>query len=178
MSDWPGQLYSPANGTIHPFSWTCIGPVAQPSSASFNASGTWPSANRAIYIPFQIETEITAFQMAVYVGTQSGNLDVGIYDVNNVRLVSTGSTAVGAAGIQLLNIADTTLSPGYYYMALCVDNTTAAFRRITQPDVLTLEVTGVQTQDVGAVTLPNPSVFANPPTAYLPLLTIATKSTV
>jgi hypothetical protein len=135
----------------------------------------WPAANRAIYIPFTINKIVTARKIGVRVTTQSGNLDVGLYDVNAVRLISSGSTAVGAANSnQSIDITDTVLTPGTYFAAMCVDNTTAAFATPTPAmETQLLQVCGVQQQAVGAVTLPNPATFANPASAYIPYLTVA-----
>lgn len=173
MSDFPGSLYQPAFGAI-----TSAAATQSMAAGSFTAAAVWPAANRAIYIPFRVETTVTAYQMAVEVGTQSGNLDIGIYDELGNRLVSSGSTAVAAAGIQAVNITDTVLTPGIYFMALCVDNITAAFTRSSGSAALLLEVQGVQQQAVGAVTLPDPATFANPASAYVPLIAVATTATI
>jgi hypothetical protein len=89
----------------------------------------WPSANRALFIPFTVLTTITVTQIRIHVVTQSGNLDVGIYDDTLTRKVSSGSTAVGASGGQVVDITDTQLNAGRYYFAMVVDNTTANFAR-------------------------------------------------
>lgn len=139
------------------------------SNILMNAAAVWPAINKALYIPVLLNRHATAYQMGVIVGTQSGNLDVGIYDMNGVRLVSAGSTAVAAAGLQIVNITDTPLSPGLYYLAMCVDNTTAAFNRGSVGAVQS-QVSGMQEQAVGAVTLPSTATFANPAASYCPVI--------
>src|SRR5262249_42739307 len=120
--------------------------------------------------PVQIQQTVTVFQMSWQVGTQSGNYDIGIYDQAGNRLVSMGSTAVPVAGMAIANITDTTLKPGTYFLALNVDNVTAtAFKSATVGGV-TLQVCGVQQQAVGAVTLPATATFANPASAYIPVI--------
>lgn len=148
------------------------------AGTTFTAGGVWPAANRALYFPFIVDSVVTAYQMTFEVVTQSGNCDVGIYDERGNRLVSKGSTAVGAAGIQTIDITDTALSPGLYYMALNVDNITASFTRSSSIQAVWLRVMGVQEQAVGAVTLPDPATFANPTSAYVPNFGVALKSTV
>ncbi len=165
----------PQGGTITPAS--LITGVGQHGNPVFSGAAIWPTANTAYYVAFYIDTTVTAYQMAIQVAVQSGNLDVGIYDSLGTRLVSKGSTAVAAAGIQVVDIADTTLTPGTYFMAMCCDNITASFRRWSTPDIQTLRCCGVQEQAVGAVTLPNPATFANPLVAYVPGLAIATQAT-
>ena len=94
-------------------------------------TGRWPEANLAIYIPFTVTEQITIKRILVWIGTSSGNIDVGIYDTDGTRRVSSGSTAMGATNTtQIFDIADTALSPGTYYMAMVVDNITAQFNRI------------------------------------------------
>ncbi len=141
------------------------------------SSATWPAANRAIYAPVCVQQTVTVKKMALLVATQSGNLDVGIYSETGTRLVSSGSTAVAAAGLQSVDITDTTLSPGVYFLAMCVDNTTAAFTRGIVP-VVAQQIAGVQQQAVGAVTLPATATFANAASAYTPLLFALTGSSV
>ena len=178
MSDFPTLVTSmPAPGVASPGSpsFLTFDSIVM-SGGDFTAGAVWPAANRAIYVPFIVDSIVTAYQMAIEVTVQSGNLDVGIYDELGNRLVSKGSTAVGAAGIQLIDITDTVLTPNTYYAALNVDNTTAAVTRISAIAALWLQSIGVQQQAVGAVTLPNPATFANPASAYLPCIAVAFKS--
>lgn len=90
---------------------------------------TWTTANIAILVPMRITETVTVVKMAVANGpTANGNLDVGIYDNTFTKLVSSGSTAQsGTDTIQILDIADTALSPGTYYFALASSSTTATF---------------------------------------------------
>lgn len=181
MSDWPALLRSmEAPGTITPASGNSL--LFDPlniSATSLAVGGVWPAANRAIFLPFMVEAAVTAYMMAIEVTVQSGNCDIGIYDVLGVdRLVSTGSTAVGAAGIQTFNITDTLLLPGVYWAALCIDNITAAVTRSSSISAIWLQSVGVQQQAVGAVTLPDPATLANPAAAYLPNIAVGLKATI
>lgn len=177
MSDFPGGqhfgriFFTSTNGA------SLTGQTLWSSGAATSAGGTWPASNRALYIPFEVDTIVVAKQMAFTVVTQSGNYDIGIYSETGSRLVSTGSTAVPAAGIATANITDTTLTPGTYFMALNIDNTTASVNRASAIPAATLQACGVQQQAVGAVTLPDPATFANPATAYVPQLSVACTAT-
>jgi hypothetical protein len=146
------------------------------SGANFTTGSVWPAANRAIFVPFMVEAAVLVYQMAIEVTVQSGNCDVGIYDTGGTRLVSKGSTAVGAAGLQAFDLTDTLLAPGVYYAALNIDNITAAVTRNANSSALWLQVMGVQQQAVGAVTLPDPATFANPASAYCPNIVVGLKS--
>lgn len=178
MSDFPGVVTNPSRLTLSTFGGTSgAGELVSLTGGTFATGAVWPAANRAIYVPVMVETTVTAYQMGIIVTTSSGNLDVGIYDDRGARLVSMGSTAMGAAGFQAFNIADTVLTPGVYFLAMCVDNTTASIPR-TAALAEHLRSTGVQQQAVGAVTLPNPATFANPASAYVPALMVSVVPTI
>lgn len=169
MPDFPGIAFQIPHGNISTFSESAMtGQAAITMNVTANAA-TWPATNRALYIPVQIDVPVTIVSIAFLVGTQSGNCDVGIYDEHGNRIVSKGSTAVGAAGVQNIDITDTALNPGTYFLAMCVDNTVAAFTAATLLGVVA-QTCGMQQQAVGAVTLPDPATFANPVSSYLPLL--------
>lgn len=172
MSDWPGGFVNVQSTVIGSTGSTSVASDVASSVASTFGAGAWPTANRALYYPFWVEEACLAQKMGVWVTTQSGNLDVGIYDEKGTRLVSMGSTAVGAAGLQVLDIADTWLAPGTYFAAMCVDTTAAFFERTGSVSTNGLRMCGVRQQDVGAVTLPSPATFAVLASNYLTVLSI------
>lgn len=143
-------------------------------SAGTPAANTWTTANTAVYCPFTISWPFLAQKMGVRVTTQSGNLDLGIYDEKGSLLVSLGSTVVAAAGLQVANITDTWLMPGTYYMAMNVDNTTAAFWAYPSATVSAAvsRPSGFQIQAVGAVALPSPATFATYTASNVPTITV------
>lgn len=171
MADFPGSFANPA-GIISTADQK-QSPVGQTTSA-FSAAATWPAANRALYCPVLVESVCVAQQMAVIVGVQSGNLDIGIYNEAGAQLVHAGSTAVGAAGVQVVNITDTTLTPGVYFLALNCDNTTATFNKTSTGAAGAYSALGIQQQAVGAIALPATATFANPAAAYAPLIMAST----
>lgn len=154
-----------------------IGEYILNAGTASTVAQTWVATNRALYIPVIVDVTVTVYQMGFEVGTQSGNCDVGIYDVAKNRLVSAGSTAVAAAGFQAINIADTVLTPGVYFLAMNVDNTTAAVRGCLTA-LTPQQVCGVQQQAVGAVALPNPCTFANAASVFVPYLTASVVATI
>lgn len=169
MPDFPGVLMNPQPISVATFSQTSDAGEASVFFGQAAGNAVWPAANRAIYVPVKVEMPMTVYTMGVIVGAQSGNLDVGVYDEKGNRLVSSGSTAVGSVGFQSINIADTALNVGVYFLAMCVSNTTASFTRWGTAAVA-LQTVGVQQQAVGVVTLPDPATFANPASSYLPLI--------
>jgi len=118
--------------TIHSLSWESVGVSMFMRSATTIAGATlagWPTANWGCLIPFTLSRR-TRFQRIFSLNaTASGNIDLGIYDFNRNKLVSTGSTAMsGNSTIQAIAI-DITLGPGRYYMAVAIDNTTGGVMR-------------------------------------------------
>lgn len=144
-----------------------------------SASAVYPAADRAIFVPFVVFNPLIAVKLGVRNGTAvSGNVDVGIYDDQQNRVVSIGSTPqAGTSAVQSFDIADTTLEPGVYYLALCCDNTTSTFFRLA-PVVTLARAFGVLSQSVGAVTLPNPATFAAAQDAYVPAMFVTTRTVV
>lgn len=60
--------------------------------------------------------------------TVAGNVDCGVFDENGVKLVSAGSTVMaGASAIQNVDVTDTYIGRGRFYLALATNNTTATF---------------------------------------------------
>lgn len=97
--------------------------------ASYTSSG-WATANKALYVPFDLESPAVALNAQIeLLGTTAGHGDVGIYDaVTKKLLVSDGGTAFSVLnGIQVFNFADTELPAGHYYFAFVMDTTSMSF---------------------------------------------------
>lgn len=103
--------------------------VTAPSSATFE------TANRAVYYPLLIPTVCTARRVWWANGSTvsaSYNVDCGIYaDAGRkpgAKLVSSGSTAQGTASqVQFVDVTDTVLAPGLYWVALACSSASATF---------------------------------------------------
>lgn len=161
----------PPTATITPYSLESmfIG-LATPGSA------IWPAANRAYFVPFKIYTPVTMVKMFVMNGVAvSGNFDIGIYDEAFTRLVSSGSTAQsGTTTLQVVDITDTLLGVGLFYMALVFDNNTAQVNRRNGPGFASLKGFG-QFQQSTAFPLPTPATPASLTTSFLPLFGCTTE---
>lgn len=112
--------------TITPASSFAIGTEMAAHAFAAPASATWPTANKALYIPFWLPESVTLTQLFWHNGaTVSGNVDAAVYAEDGTRKISTGSTAQATINvIQSVNVADTALTAGRYYLALAMDNTT------------------------------------------------------
>lgn len=147
----PDALGTPAVANI------AAGPLGNATSAA------WPTANLALYIPFTLTEWATAYQLLWWVGgTSSGNIDVGIYDAQKNRIVSAGSTAMSATTntVQELNITDTLMAPGRYFLAAACDNNTGTvFRIALGTDEIALSASPIYEQaGLTAAALTNPGV--------------------
>lgn len=122
MSDWPYKPLLPPP-VLSP---SCLFGPAGGAQTNAQSSAVWPSANQALYVPFWTPVPLVIARILVLNGAAvSGNLDVGIYDQDGTRLVSSGSTAqAGVSDVQEIDITDTLVGPGRFYAALALDNTT------------------------------------------------------
>lgn len=145
--------------TISPFSMHSV--AASLGSIGAPASSALGVANKAWFIPFRLSVPVLAQKLSWANGTTvNGNTDMGIYTYDGVRLVSTGSTVqTGASAIQTVDIADTPLGPGLYYLALATSSSTATYRRSTLATLSLARVLGIFMQ-LSAFALPATATFA------------------
>jgi len=129
----------------------------------------WVTANRALFIPWYVQKPVVVTALRVYVTTSAaGNLDLGVYSANGTRLVSTGSTAIGGVGVQLVAVSPTSIPAGKHYLAMSCSTTSAAFLRYAS--TVALHVLAGVRQQASAAPLPATATFANPASAYSPLI--------
>jgi hypothetical protein len=163
MGEWANQPISPLGGVISSQSLESIGGYVCGIGGTIpgSAGSAWFAASAAVFIPFRVYEPITVTRGFVYNGSVvSGNVDVGIYLPNGARIVSTGSTAqAGTSALQTLDITDTSLAPGLYYMALALDNTTGTVARFIVSQAARLTAAGVYTM-TSAFALPATVTFA------------------
>lgn len=121
MADFPAPpfLYNEAAGVISTAS--ALGGSLSNAAA---ASTAWPSANLAIFVPFRLRAPVVVCKLVTGAGaTAAGNFDVGIFDAQGNKIVSSGATAKGASVEQISDITDTQIGPGVYYLAMAADGT-------------------------------------------------------
>lgn len=92
-------------------------------------STAWGTANRAVYVPFRIARPTLVDRLWVMAGaTQGGanNVDLGIYDKDFTRVLSTGSQTYngGTNVINTFNVTDTIIGPGQFYFAAVISSAT------------------------------------------------------
>jgi hypothetical protein len=131
----------------------------------------WPSANLAIFVPVRVPSRVVVVKL--WFGsftTGTGNVDMGVYDTSGVAVISATNAAKGTSdNEQVFDVTDTTLGPGYYYVALSSDSGTDTFYRysIAAPIPAAL---GIMTQ-TSAYTLPATATMAVGQTlAFVPIM--------
>ena len=179
------SLYLGGSMVIHPFSPNSIGQKIVGQQTTFatgladGASAVWPAANDALFIPFSLSEPVLVKRLGWTNGaTVAGNVDCGIYDTAGVRLLSTGTTAQsGTSAIQSVDVTDTQLGPGLFYMALASDSATATFNRYIASDVMFVKFTGMAKQATAFV-LPATATLATVTANYIPTILIFTQGLV
>lgn len=126
------------------------------------ALAAWFGANKPCAIPFVVNTPFTIMQLGWFNGSAlTDNFDCGVYDVGFNRLISTGSTArVGATLNQWVDVTDTVLGPGKYWLAGASNGTTANCARGigAAKTVAVMAQIGMQDSATNSFPLPNPLV--------------------
>jgi hypothetical protein len=93
------------------------------------ASNAWPTANLAIYIPIAIALPVVAKKLWLACGTTgTDNIDIGIFSEGGTKIVASGATAkVNSDAELVVEITDTLLAPGRYWIGVSCASNTATF---------------------------------------------------
>jgi len=131
-------------------------------------SGTWPANNRALFVPIVLPGPVRVKRLfAVNGAAASGNIDMGLYRQDGVKIITAGSTMqTGTNQPQFFNITDTDLAPGRYYLAIALSSTVGTNYRWNFPLGL-MQLTGLA-QMASAFALPDPITFTQAANAYMP----------
>jgi hypothetical protein len=141
------------------------------------ATGPWPAADLAIYVPIVIKYPFVVRRVFWVNGTTAtGNVDCGIYTAAGVKITSTGTTAqAGTSATQSVALAaEYRLSIGTYYLGLALSSATGTTFRAA-PGIPVIALMGCA-QEAGATTLPatmTPATIAND---YLPVFGITSRT--
>lgn len=129
--------------------------------AAGSSSGPWLSANDPLAIPFVLRDGVTVTHLGALNGTAAGGgFDIGVYDTAWNRKVSCGTqTGSGNSAWQFIDVTDTPLSPGRYFLVIVRDNVTAG-RQFFVSDVIAsaahLGLFGCYDSATDAYPLPDP----------------------
>lgn len=150
------------------------------SCSNTAATAAWPTANKAIFVPFRMTRPYLVTQMfTMNGGVASGTVDIGIYTEDFTKIVSNGAVnQAGTNSVQTYNITDTLLGPGSYYMAMVISNTTGTtFRVASWGQAALLRLLGVLEQ-TSASPLPTLAAPVGITSIYLPIFGFASRSIV
>lgn len=148
------------------------------SAGLTTASGAWPVANKAIFVPVEVYEPLLIVRMFVENGAAvAGNVDVGIYGLSGNLVVSSGSTLQsGTSVIQQLDIIDTVLQAGLYYLAAAMSNVTGTVVR-WNPTAAFAKSFGV-CEMTSAFPLPATATFVTLTSAYIPAIYATQKDSI
>ena len=142
------------------------------SSGATVGAGAWPSANLAIFVPWRVVAPTWARRVWYASGNATGNVDVGIYRDDGSLVVSSGATAQGSTNVvNFINITDTQIPPGDYFLALSCASASAQPYRSNNGGFSRSQ--GV-CQMAAAHPLPATATFAAAGQDYMPFFGIST----
>jgi hypothetical protein len=136
------------------------------------ASAGWPAANRAIFMPFELEQPMIVTRAWLFNGASAntGNWDVGLYTADGTRLVNMGSMlqSGGINSLQQFDLSDTLLGRGVFYFAVACNSVSTTVYRVAAGAAQDWLLWGGLQQD-SAFALPATATFASNQTAFFPL---------
>lgn len=164
--------------TLSTLSAESLGPTFLALGGATPASGAWPAANRAIFVPLTLSAPFrTAKAWWANGATATGNVDCGVYTPGGTLLGSTGSTAqAGTSVVQSATLA-LTLLPGNYYLALSLSSTGTLLRTSGLSSAVGSPAAGLA-QMASAFPLPASATLAAVSSSYVPLFGITSSAVI
>ena len=167
----PPMLSRPGEIMVTPWSYQSLG-VPLIATGQAPSSQNFVTANLAVFIPFAVPEPCVLTRLFWMNGAAvAGNLDAGVYDTAGTRLVSTGTTGqLNTSQVQSVDVADTVLARGVYYLALASDTSGA-----TQKVTAVVPAAGIPQglgllQMAAAFVLPASATFAIYTSAFIPVV--------
>lgn len=101
------------------------------ATVAYGTAG-WPANNLAVYMPVHLPAPFTVSRFLVANGSNlTGTVDVGLYNFEGTRLLSTGNTArSGASAVQYIGVTDQRFPAGHYYLGMVTSSTTGTYGRL------------------------------------------------
>lgn len=157
-----------ASRVITPFSSEAMGEEIAAIDDGL-ASLAWVTGNRAVYFSFGLAEAAVVKKAFWENGTVvSGNCCAAICDDSFVRKVTTGSTAQAGTSVpQVVDVTDTLLAPGRYWLAFSHDDTTGTLMR-ANPIAQNMHALGIF-EEASAFPIPDPITPATPTMGYIPV---------
>lgn len=167
------------HGGSHEFSGSGMVGVA----GALSASGAWPSANKAFGLPFRISSSMTVNKLGWFngSGTMTDSCDVGIYTPTFVKVISSGGTArSGLSAWQWVDVSDTVVAAGIYFLVTSNNGTTANNARFLTAalTVGAMDLIGGKDSADALYPLPDPLTNMTTPTTFtrVPVMGISVRT--
>lgn len=163
--------------------WTRGWGVKRDSVSTSNpGSGSYEAANRGIWSPVLVPVQCTIRRFWWANGSSvsaSYNIEAGIYTDDGhkpkTKIITTGSTAQGTATeVQFVDVTDTVLTPGMYWLYLSVSTTSATVFRVSVGGFIHQELVGFQQSSVGPGSAPATATPVQATGGYLYVFGFAT----
>lgn len=157
-----GRPCFPPARVITPWHPESLGNLMLSGTRFTTATSAAPGANVVTYCPFSLYEFATVVKMTLLVGaTNTGNVQIGVYDHRGNRLITSGTVALGTANtLQEFDVTDTLLAPGAYYMAVTLSDGAGTVFRTSETDEIGLSRVAYYTETTGGFGLPTTPTFA------------------
>lgn len=178
MPSWPDiRQHVPFMSVLNTENW-----FEETATPPLMSSGTWTTANLAVYCPIYLPKTLRLVTIACFNGAAvSGNIDLGLYVPDSegkpgAKLVTMGLTAQAGTNVfQASGPWTAYYAKGLMYVAMLMNNTTGAVIRLAAltTNGLGVAMGGIFTEAVGANPLPavaTPS--ATPVAVNVPILAV------
>jgi hypothetical protein len=126
------------------------------------------AAGRGLICPIIVPAPVRVKRLFTHTGaTLTANIDIGIYRQNLSLVVSTGAQPLaGASQLMFLDITDTDLPAGNYYLAISASTNTGQVGQISQPGVFSPYIGCAQM----ATAHPLPATFVPARSSFIPFV--------
>jgi hypothetical protein len=124
----PAYRARPGEIIITPLSYQSIGvPLKSWAQIGLTTSLAYPAADVGLFVPFTIPEPTTFTKLFWLNGSAAGDSwDIGLFLEDGTLIVAAGTqTGTGNSTVQVIDIADTTLARGRYYLGVTHSSTTA-----------------------------------------------------
>ena len=153
-----------------------IGTAIKATQIRYDGTGTWPTANKAIYVPIYLPGDYFFNKFAVLMGTPNGNIDIGLYSKDTLtKIISTGPTlTAGTLTVQYISVPNTIIKAGSYYLALSANananGALPAVMRATPPAPIRHIIATGTSMQLSSFPLPSTATLATPVDDYIPAI--------
>jgi hypothetical protein len=156
---------------INPWSVNSLGTQLYAFNQTVPTAAAAPAANLLMLVPFWVPAPFTITKLYWVMGAAAGTVDMGVYDESANLLLSAANPSASGT-FQVVDVTDTTIARGRYYMGLIGSTVTTLTFLKSAPAAGVCQAMGMLQQ--ASITLPlstgaSPATFAKYAQAYVPL---------